>query len=184
MRIIADLHLHSKYAGATSQRSDLDSFSEWAKYKGVKLLGTADFCHPLWLKELKEKLKDLGNGIFEYNKTRFILQNEVSTVYVKNGKTRKVHHIIYAPSFEIVDQIIDAFGKKGNLNNLKADGRPTFSIDSSELVEIIMGISKDNEVVSAHCMTPWFGVFGSKGGFDSLEECYEDQTKHLSLIHI
>lgn len=181
MKILADLHVHSKYAMATSPRSDLDSFSEWAKYKGIDLLATGDFCHPLWFKELKEKLKETesGSGIYSYKNTNYILQNEVSTIYYKNGKCKKIHHIIYAPSLEIVEQIIDVLKSKGDL---KADGRPIFSISSPELVEIIMNISKDNEVASAHCWTPWFGVFGSKGGFDSLEDCYEDQTKHIHAL--
>ncbi|MFA5382348.1 MAG: DNA helicase UvrD, partial [Candidatus Micrarchaeia archaeon] len=174
MEYLADLHVHSKYAMATSPRSDLDSFSEWAKYKGIDILGTGDFCHPLWFKELKEKFKEKSeNGIYSYKNTKFVLQNEVSTIYYKNGKCKKIHHILYAPSLEVVEQIIDALGKKCDL---KADGRPILKISSPELVETIMNISKDNEVIPGHCFTPWFGVFGSKGGFDSIEDCYEDQT--------
>ena len=112
-KLRADLHIHSKYAMATSPRSDLDSFSEWAKYKGINLLGSADFCHPIWFKELKTKLKETsGKGIYEYKETKYILQNEVSTVYYKNGKCKKIHHLIYSPSFEVVEQIIDALKKK------------------------------------------------------------------------
>ncbi len=179
MKILADLHIHSKYAMATSPRSDLNSFSEWAKFKGIDLLGTGDFCHPLWFKELKEKLKETEKGIYEYKGINYILQNEVSTIYYKNGKCKKIHHILYAPSLEIVEQISDVLGKKCDL---KSDGRPIFKISSPELVETIMNISRDNEVVSAHCFTPWFGVFGSRGGFDSLEDCYEDQTKHIHAL--
>ena len=177
MKLLADLHVHSKYAMATSPRSDLESFSEWAKYKGIDLLGTGDFCHPLWFKELKAKLKETsGKGIYEYKKTKFILQNEISTIYYKNEKCKKIHHLIYAPSLEVVEQIIDALGKKGDL---KSDGRPIFSISSPELVEIIMNISKDNEVAPAHCLLPTELIHTEKG----LKEISKLKKGHKVITH-
>ena len=149
------------------------------KIKGINLIGTGDFTHPLWLKELKKQLKPCRrfSGILCYKDDGyFILQTEVSTVYSDKGKTRKVHHVILSPSFEIVEQINDVLSKYGNL---KKDGRPTLNCSSAELVENVMEISKQNFIFPAHIWTPWFGVLGSKSGYDSLEEAYGKQVKYI-----
>ena len=179
MRIIADLHLHSPYSRATSKHMNLAGLSQGAKIKGLNLLGTGDFTHPLWLKELKEKLEKFEKGIFVYNETYFILSSEVSTVFQKDGKRKEIHHLILAPSFEIVEQINEALAKYGDL---KKDGRPILNLKASELVEILMSISKKILIIPAHVWTPWKSLFGSRSGFDRIEDCYEDQTRHIYAL--
>ena len=179
MRVIADFHIHSKYSRATSKKMDLDGLAKGAKIKGLNLLGTGDFTFPLWLKELKQKLKPIGNGIFVYDDVYFTLTAEVATYFTYQGKMKRVHHVIHAPSFEIVDQINEALSKFGNL---EVDGRPILNMTATELVEILIGISKDILVYSAHAWTPWMSCLGSKSGFDSVEECYQDQVKHIYAL--
>ncbi|MFH1106258.1 MAG: endonuclease Q family protein, partial [Candidatus Aenigmatarchaeota archaeon] len=184
MQIIADLHLHSKYSRATSPQMDIQNLGSFAAIKGLNLLGTGDFTHPLHLKDLKNDLieKD-GSGFFVTKNSQdvlFALSAEIALIYSQGEKVRKVHNVILAPSFEIVDQINDELGKRGNLS---ADGRPIFGkITCAAFVEMMMKISKDILVVPAHAWTPWFSVFGSKSGFDSLQECFEDQTKNIFAI--
>ena len=180
MEIIADLHLHSKYSRATSKQLDIDNLEKWAKVKGLNLLGTGDFTHPEWIKELKSKLTDNGNGIFK-TKTGmpFILQTEVSLIYTDMGKGRRVHNVILAPSFDVVDQITEYFLKHGRVDY---DGRPIFKIPCHELVESLLGISKDIEVIPAHIWTPWFSLFGSMSGFDSVKDAFKDQTKNIHAL--
>jgi len=180
MRIIADLHVHSMYSRATSKQMDLNGMSRGAKLKGITLLGTGDATHPKWFKLLKQKHEPLeGAGLFKYEDVFFMLTGEVGTVYQQNGKKRDIHHLIHAPSFEVFEQINEALGKYGKL---EADGRPTLSLTSPELVEILRGISNDIFVAACHIWTPWKSLFGSKFGFDSVEECYQDQTKFVFLL--
>ncbi len=179
MRIIGDFHLHSKYSRATSKNLNLDAMSGGQRTKGLNLLGTADFTHPLWFKELKEKLVEEGNGIYSYNGMKFILSVEIAGVSKSNEGAKRVHHLVHAPSIEVVEQINDELGKIGRL---ASDGRPIMSIEPAHLVEIVMGISKDAFVYPAHAWTPWWSVFGSKSGFDSLKDCYQDQAKHIHAI--
>ncbi len=179
MRIIADFHIHSKYSRATSQKMDLDGISRGAKLKGLNLVGTGDFTHPLWLKELKSKLREKDFGIYEYKGINFILTTEVNTDFEFEGKIRRVHHVIHAPSFEIVEQINEALSKFGDLTK---DGRPTLKISAPELVEILMQISKDIFIYPAHAWTPHFGIFGSRVGFSSIEECYQDMSKYIYAL--
>jgi len=181
MGVVADLQLHSKYALATSKDMDLEHLAEGARAKGLNLLGTGDFTHPLWFSELKAKLEPIsGSGLYIYNGMTWMLAGEVSTVYSQGDKTRKVHHLIYAPDLEVVGQINERLSKFGKLSS---DGRPVLTgIDSAELVELVTSVSDSVVVIPAHVWTPWFGVFGSKSGFDSLEECYKDQTKKIFAI--
>ena len=183
MKFIADFHLHSKYSRATSPQMDLENLDKWAKTKGIKILGTGDFTYPEWFKNLKEKLEPAEPGLFKLKNsdsgTRFILTVEISCIYSKKGKVRKIHIIVFAPSFEITEKINTHLGWIGNL---KADGRPILGLDSKELAKIILNISEDCLIVPAHCMTPWFGIFGSKSGFDSIEECFEDYSKYIFAL--
>jgi uncharacterized protein (TIGR00375 family) len=183
MEFIADFHLHSKYSRATSQKMDLENLDKWAKIKGILVLGTGDFTHPFWLKEIKEKLEEAEPGLFKLenssNKTRFILTTEVSCVYFKKGKQRKIHLIIFAPSVEVCERINNYLKLYGNL---EADGRPTLNLDAKDLLKIVLNVSEDCLVVCSHAWTPWFGIFGSKSGFDSLEECFEDYSKYIYSI--
>ncbi|MCK4319572.1 DNA helicase UvrD [Candidatus Micrarchaeota archaeon] len=176
MKITADLHIHSKYSRATSKNSEPDGLSEWAKIKGLDLIGTGDFTHPLWLKELKEKLSEKEKGIYEYNGINFLLTTEISNIFKVGEKTKKMHTVLFAPSFEVAEQINDVLSKYGNL---KEDGRPTLSISSAELLERIKEIEKDIFILLAHIWTPWFSVFGSKSGFDSLEEAFGETKKYI-----
>ena len=178
MKIFADLHIHSKYSRATSREMDLEHLSEGAKTKGLNVLGTGDFTHPLWLKELKSRLT-FEDDVYEYNGVKFIPTAEISLMYNQDKKMRKIHHLILAPDFEVVDQINDWLKTKGRLDY---DGRPIFGMTSPELVENIMSISKDIEIIPAHAWTPWFGIFGSMSGFDSVEECFLDQSKHIHAL--
>jgi len=158
---------------------DVKTLSEYAKQKGISLLGTGDFTHHLWLEELKEHLKDSGNGFFEYNGVNFILTAEISSIYSKNDKVRKIHNLIFAPSFAVVDKINEALSGYGNLSS---DGRPIIGIDAKELAEVVFGVSKDVFLVPGHIWTPWFSLFGSKSGFDSIEECFEEYTKDIYAL--
>lgn len=182
MKFIADFHLHSKYSRATSRDTNLESLDKWAKIKGIKVLGTGDWTHPEWLKELKEKLEPAEAGLFKLksknsgDEIRFILTTEVSCIYSKKGRVRKIHLIIFSPSFEICEKINSHLGWIGNLN---ADGRPTLGLDAKELTKIVLNISSDCLIVPAHLMTPWFSLFGSRSGFDSLEECFEEYSKYI-----
>jgi len=180
MKIISDLHLHSKYSRATSKQLDIANLEKWAKVKGLNLLGTGDFTHPEWIKELKSKLTDSGNGIFKTSGgMNFVLQTEVSLIYTDNGKGRRVHNVILAPSFDVVDQITAYFLKNGRIDY---DGRPIFKIPCPELVENMMQISDKIEVIPAHIWTPWFGLLGSMSGFDSVDEAFKDQTKNIHAL--
>jgi uncharacterized protein (TIGR00375 family) len=196
MKFIADFHLHSKYSRATSSQMDLENLDKWAKIKGIKVLTVGDFTHPEWFKNLKEKLEPAEIGLFKLknsdSQTRFILTTEVSCIYSKTRatakgkkedlsslpkfKVRKIHILIFAPSFEIVEKINTHLGWIGNL---KADGRPILGLDAKELVKIVLNVFQDCLIVPAHLMTPWFGLFGSKSGFDSLEECFEDYSRYI-----
>jgi len=177
---VADFHIHSKYSRATSKNMDLEALNKWAKIKGIKVLGTGDFTHPEWLKNLKEKLEPAEPGLYKFEEapdaTRFILTSEISCIYSKRNRVRKVHIIVFSPSFEICEKINTQLGWIGNL---KSDGRPILGLDVKELTKIILNSSQDCFIVPAHIWTPWFSVFGSKSGFDSLEECFEDYTKYI-----
>lgn len=157
----------------------LEELAKGARMKGINILGTGDFTHPIWLKELKRKLIDNDNGLYSYNVTMFMLTGEISLMYTKNKKGRRVHHIILAPSFEVVDQINAWLDTKGRRDY---DGRPIFGFDSVEFTEAMMSISKDIEIIPAHVWTSYFGALGSISGFDSIEACFEDQSKHIHAI--
>ncbi|MDD2696980.1 MAG: endonuclease Q family protein, partial [Candidatus Pacebacteria bacterium] len=183
MKFIADFHLHSKYSRATSPNMDLENLDKWAKIKGIKVLGTGDFSHPEWFKSLKEKLEPAETGLFKLKKqdggTRFILTNEISCIYSKNNRVRKIHIIIFSPSFEATEKINAQLGWIGNL---KSDGRPILGLDAKELLKIVLSASEDCLVVPAHAWTPWFAIFGSKSGFDSIEECFDEYSKYIFAI--
>ena len=177
MRIIADLHIHSRFSRATSKDLTIANLEKWARIKGLDLMGTGDFCHPEWIKELKKELKEDGSGIL---KTKsgfpFILSNEISFMYSQGGKGRRVHLVFLAPNFDVVDKITDYFKTKGRIDY---DGRPIFKISCEEFAEEMMKISKDIEIIPAHAWTPWFGIFGSATGFDSIEEAFGEQAKNI-----
>jgi uncharacterized protein (TIGR00375 family) len=178
--IIGDLHIHSKYSRACSTSLDIPNLEKYARIKGVNLLGTGDFTHPKWIKDLKSNLTEQGNGILRTKSGfDFVLQTEISLIYSQDGKGRRVHMIILAPSFDVVSQITEALGKRGRLDY---DGRPIFKIPCPELIEMMMSISKDIELVPAHAWTPWFSLFGSNSGFDSLKDCFLDKSNYIHAL--
>lgn len=193
MRFIADLHIHSKYSRATSKDMSPESIYKWAQIKGISVIGTGDFTHPKWFKELNEKLQPSDNGLFKLKKefmtgdipdscradVSFILTAEISCIYSKNGKTRKIHSILFVPDFADAAKINIALAKIGNLN---ADGRPILGLDAKELLKIVLNEAPDGMLVPAHAWTPHFSIFGAVSGFDSFEECFEDLTPHIYAI--
>ncbi len=180
MKIFADLQIHSRFSRATSPSITIQNLEKYARIKGVNLLGTGDFTHPKWLAELKAELKEDGSGILTSSSGfKFVLQGEISNIYTQDGKVRKIHNLLIARDFEIVEQINEALLKKGRLDY---DGRPIFGFSCIELVEMMRNISDDIEIIPAHAWTPWFGIFGSMSGFDSVEECFKDQAKHIYAI--
>ncbi len=195
MRIIADLHIHSKYSRATSKNLDLPTIGAWARRKGINVVGTGDFTHPAHFADIEELLVPAGRGLFRLKTDKdddsspmFMLTAEISNIFRQGRqesqggqekKTRKVHSVVFAPSLKAVREINKTLSKLGNLSS---DGRPTFGFSAAELLKIVLHASPDCMVVPAHAWTPWFSVFGSKSGFDSLEECYGDLTKHIHAI--
>ncbi|MFH8119722.1 MAG: endonuclease Q family protein [Candidatus Aenigmatarchaeota archaeon] len=180
MIVIADFHVHSLWSKATSKQMNLKGIAEGAKIKGLNLVGTGDFTHPKWFEELKDKLEVLeDSGLFFYEDVFFTLTSEVATYFEVRGEIKRVHHVIHAPSFEIVEQIVDKLIKYGNLNS---DGRPVLNLSAQELVEILTEISEDVLIYPAHAWTPWMSCFGSKSGFNSMEECYQDQVKNIFAL--
>lgn len=180
MEIIADLQIHSRFARATSKNITLENLEKWAKIKGVDLLGTGDFQHPEWNKEIKENLKEDEKGIlWSKNKFPFLWQTEVSLMFSQGGKRRAVHLLVFSPNGIIADKIISYLASKGRLDY---DGRPIFGISCKQFVEDIKKIDDKIEIIPAHIMTPWFGLFGSDSGFDSIEECFQEQAKHIYAV--
>jgi len=195
MRIIADLHIHTKYSRATSKAMDLPTISKWARRKGINLVGTGDFTHPAHFKAISEDLAPLGNGFFvlkgeedDTTAPRFMLTTEISNIYAEDvplsvsprgRKTRKVHSLIFAPSIEAVRKINTELARRGNVNS---DGRPIFGFTAKELLKIALNASPDCMLIPAHAWTPWFSIFGSKSGFDTIEECFGDMTPHIFAI--
>jgi uncharacterized protein (TIGR00375 family) len=183
MRFIADFHIHSKYSRATSREMEVDSLSKWADIKGISLLGTGDFTHPAYLSELKEKLEPLGNGLFQLknkkNPVRFILTAELNNIFHQNGRLRKIHTLVFAPSFDVVEKINK---KLENLGKLASDGRPTLTFPAKDLLKIILGVSQECLIIPAHAWTPWFSIFGANSGFDSIEECFGEYSSYIYSI--
>ena len=186
MKIFADFHIHSKYSRATSQSMDLEHIFESAQRKGINVVGTGDFTHPEWLKELKNKLEPAEQGFYKLknakegkNKTRFVITGEISNIYTRHGRGRRVHNLIILPSLEAAEKIANRLSWQGNI---KSDGRPILGMDSEELLKIVMEAESEALFVPAHIWTPWFGVLGSMSGFDSLEEAYGENVKYLAAL--
>ncbi len=185
MRIIADLHIHGPYSRGTSERMCLEEIARFARIKGLSIIGTGDFTHPKWYNELKNKLVlDPETSLYRLSvdpatPIRFMITTEVNTAFSHNNELKKVHHVILTPNLETADQINYRLSKYGNL---QADGRPTLNVTPPTLVEEVMETSKDNMIFPAHAWTPWFSIFGAFSGFDGVEDCYEDMTKHIHAL--
>lgn len=196
MKFAADLHLHSKYSRATAKNLDLENLYRAAQIKGVLLVGTGDFTYPAWIKEIEEKLEPAEQGLFALKKefakkidptvpescknpVRFILQSEISNIYKKDGKVRKNHNLIYFSDIETVKKFnarLDAIG------NIRSDGRPILGLDAADLLALMLEIDDTGMFIPAHIWTPWFSLFGSKSGFDSMEACFGELTKHIFAV--
>jgi uncharacterized protein (TIGR00375 family) len=176
MQLITDLHIHSKYSRGCSTNLDIKNLEKYARVKGVDLLGTGDFTHPKWFLELKKLTEE--DGILKTESGfPFLCQTEISLIYSQDGKGRRVHNVVLAPSLDVVQQITDELLKKGRVDY---DGRPIFKIPCPEFVEMLQQISPDIEVIPAHIWTPWFSLFGANSGFDSIKDCFQDK---LNKIH-
>ncbi len=197
MRLVADLHIHSKFSRATSRDMTLDTMAHWAKVKGITLLATGDFTHPEWLFLMKEKLEPVGNGFFRLKNfllpengylrgipfsptdVHFILSTEISFIYSKKEKVRKIHLLLLAPDFESVDKINNRLSGVGNL---RSDGRPILGMDARHFVKIVADLCPRCVVIPSHIWTPWFSLFGANSGFDSIEECFEEMTPFIFAL--
>lgn len=180
MEVIADLHIHSKYARATSKNISIENLEKYARIKGLDLFGVGDFQHLLRRKEIDEKLNEDENGILRTaNGFPFLWQTEISLMYSQDEKRRAIHMVVFAPNGEVATQITEFLESKGRIDY---DGRPIFGMTAVEFVEALKKIDDKIEIIPAHCMTPWFGLYGSKSGFDSLKECFQDQTDKIYAI--
>jgi len=192
MEFIADFHIHSKYSRAVSKDMVLEEIDRWAANKGLLVMGTGDFTHPQWFREIQEKLEPAEPGLFklkeEYKlptihgrkaETRFILTVEISGIYSKGGRVRRIHNLVFAPDIETAEKTNTQLSWVGNLSS---DGRPILGLDSEELAKIVFNINPEAIIVPAHAWTPWFSVFGSMSGFDSLEECFGKYTPRIFAI--
>ncbi len=180
MGYIADLHIHSRFSRACSPQLNITNLVEWAKYKGIHVMGTGDFLHPLWLAELKKDLTEDGTGFLTYTKDpsiKFVLTVEVASIYSQGGRGRRVHNLIFLPSFASAE----VFQKSllARRANLGSDGRPIVGISSKDLLSLALQASDKAILIPAHAWTPWFGVYGSQSGYDSLKECFEDLTPYI-----
>jgi DNA helicase II / ATP-dependent DNA helicase PcrA len=195
---VADLHIHSRYSRACSRDLTLPNLAWWAGRKGISLVGTGDFTHPAWFDHLRESLQPSGNGLYRLSAdaendmrrrlppilqaaepAQFMLSVEISTIYKRDDRTRKVHHLVYLPDLEAVTRFNTALGRVGNL---AADGRPILGLDSRDLLEIVLESSPDGYLVPAHIWTPWFSALGSKSGFDAIADCYADLAGHITAV--
>lgn len=196
MEFIADLHVHSPYSRATSRESTLAGLSAWAQLKGIQIIGSGDFTHPGWFALLKELLEPAEPGLFRLKSVaafppplpelsrvpqtvRFLLSAEVSCIYKRHGAVRKVHNLLYVPDFASAEKVNRRLAVIGNIS---ADGRPILGLDSRDLLEVLLEEAPDGFLVPAHIWTPWFSLFGSRSGFDSLEECFGDLTPHIFAL--
>lgn len=197
MERVLDLHIHSHFSRATSKDCDFEHLYYWGKLKGINLIGTGDFTHPQWFEEMRAKLVPAEGGLYKlrddvaaeidktlpesvrHNPIRFIPTVEIATIYKKLDKVRKLHQLIVAPSFEAVS-VINA--RLERIGNLKSDGRPILGLDSKELLKIALEADPRSFYIPAHIWTPWFGMFGSKSGFDSIQECFDELAPHIKAI--
>ncbi len=194
MRFIADLHVHSRYSRATSPEADLRGFHRWAQVKGISLVGTGDFTHPAWRSSIKEERVE-EDGLLRFREpprgsplsdavpadipVRFILSAEISSIYKKKGATRKVHSLLFAPTLQAAEKLSR---KLGSLGNVESDGRPILGLDPKVLLELLLEAAPEGMLIPAHIWTPWFSVFGSKSGFDAIEDCFEELTPHIHAL--
>ncbi|MBK8049974.1 MAG: hypothetical protein IPK16_24440 [Anaerolineales bacterium] len=196
MKLVADLHIHSHFSRATSKDLTFEHLHKWAQIKGVQVVATGDIAHPGWLQEMHAKLEAAEDGLFRLKEelasaireqtpaacrtpVRFLLGGEISNIYKRGGKTRKIHNIVFAPSLDAVERLQTRLERIGNI---RADGRPILGLDSRDLLEIVLEVDDRCHLIPAHIWTPWFAMLGSMSGFDSVEECFADLTPHIFAL--
>jgi len=193
VKIIADLHIHSRFARAVSSQMTIPTISLWAKKKGIDLVATGDWTHPMWFRELKAYLVEAGEGVYRLKskvkgqepklsgpEPLFLLSTEISSIYSQGGKVRRIHTLVFAPSLEVVEKVNQELINRGA--NLFSDGRPIIGLSARTLAEIILNIDKRCLIIPAHAWTPWFSLYGSMSGFDSIEECFKDLAPYIHAI--
>src|SRR3989344_6267251 len=179
MAYAADLHIHSRYSRACSPALNIPNLAEWAKYKGIDVLGTGDFLHPLWFAELKNQLTEDGSGFLTHkdSEIKFVLTVEIATMYSHNGRGRRLHNLVFLPTFSSAETFQKSLLSRRA--NLASDGRPILGMSSKDFLSLALQASEKAIFIPAHAWTPWFGVFGSQSGYSSLEECFEDMTQYI-----
>ncbi|MDO8609662.1 MAG: endonuclease Q family protein [bacterium] len=189
MQIVADLHIHSKYSRAVSQKMDLYEIAKNASLKGIRLVSTGDWTHPLWIRHIQDSLKEINAGVYVLKKqpltqkhyVNFLLTTEISSIYTQGDKVRRIHNLIFSPSIETCLKVNQKLEKKGA--NIRSDGRPIVGFSSKDLLEMLLEIDQNILFVPCHAWTPWFSIFGSKSGFDSIEECFgKENAKHIYAV--
>ena len=199
MRYIVDWHIHSKYSRACSKQLELPVIDQWCARKGIDIVATGDWTHPQWFAHIKENLEEVRQGIFRLRpstvygstvlsspsmdcllSTEFMLVQEVSQIYKKGDKTRRVHNLVFSPSIETCEKVVAELTRRNF--NLKADGRPILGIDSEDLYKLLKEIDERIIIIPAHAWTPWYAIFGSKSGFDSIEECFGSMSPYIYAI--
>ncbi|MFH1404548.1 MAG: endonuclease Q family protein [Patescibacteria group bacterium] len=191
MRYIVDWHIHSKYSRACSGELELPTIASWCERKGIDIVATGDWTHPQWFSDIKEQLEEVRQGIYRLKKiassplaprndTEFMLVQELSQIYKKGDKCRRIHNLVFSPSIETCEKVIKELTNRDF--NLKSDGRPILGIDSEDLYKLLKEIDEKIIIVPAHAWTPWYAIFGSKSGFDSIEECFGSMTKYIYAI--
>jgi len=182
MKIFADLHLHSKYARGCSKNLNLENLAYYAKLKGLKLLITGDFTHPLWFKEISKKLEEAGDGVYKLknnSETYFLLGGEISSIFSRKGVVKRIHYLVILPKFELVEKL----NKKLSLySNLSSDGRPILGLDVIDFIKILFDIYEEAIFIPAHIWTPWFSLYGSMSGFDSIYDAFNDYVKYVTAV--
>lgn len=179
-KFVADLHLHSSYARATSRNLNFDTLVEWAKLKGVNLLSSADFTHPIWWQETKKVLRESSSlGFYEYGGVSFVLGTEISCIYTQGGSQRRIHCLLFFPEKNNVDKFNTNLSQKANL---QSDGRPILGLSAKQLLELALSVNEKAIFIPAHVWTPWFSLYGSNSGFDSIEECFGDLAKYVYAV--
>jgi uncharacterized protein (TIGR00375 family) len=182
MKIFADLHLHSKYARGCSKNLDLENLAYYAKLKGLKLLITGDFTHPLWFKEISKKLEEAGDGVYKLKNNSeiyFLLGGEISSIFSRKGIVKRIHYLVILPKFELAEKL----NKKLSLySNLSSDGRPILGLDVIDFMKILFDIYEEAIFIPAHIWTPWFSLYGSMSGFDSIYEAFGDYGKYVTAV--
>jgi len=198
MELVLDLHIHSRFSRAVSQRMNLNNMYIWGRKKGINILSVADYTHPVWFREARSQLEEINPGIYrlkdkkqaeqelgelsqkEFLGPYFMLSTEVAAIYTENGMPHRIHNLVFSPNFETAEKVNAALTSRGI--NLSSDGRPILGIPSRELADIVYNIDRKIAIIPCHIWTPWFSLYGSRSGYDRIQECFGDYTKYIFAI--